>query len=291
VFHQLLGCPWYYNETRVEAPHNRLFTVERGSRPGSIDSLLYPMCLELGIKFHFGSTLKKEDIPRLAPNTIIACGLSPSAYEMLDIPFVRWYGWLSRGECGFSNYSWIYLDKNVTDFGYLASVNNYYFNLYYSTRHVDREALDGYRAFMRRNEGLEQTDWEYVSGAVPLASPDNPRLFRGERGDLIMCGTISGAMDPMMWFGILGAIVTGKVAALAVTDREKAQGEFERFTRRFGAALFLKNQVFYRLRPHVDAMERAINALGVPRVERLVSMVEKKDLKGSIPGFGMLGCY
>lgn len=57
------------------------------------------------------------------------------------------------------------------------------------------------------------------------------------------------------------------------------------------ASAGLKNQVFYRVRPHVNAMEWVINALGVPRVERLVSLVETKDLKGSIPSFGMLGCY
>lgn len=288
VFYPLLACPWYYNETKTQAPAGKLFTVERGSRPGSIDTMLYGMCLDLGVEFHFDAPLKKEDVPKLDPGTIIACGLSPSAYEMLDIPYLRWYGWLSRGECGFSNYAWIYLDPSITEFGYLSSVNNYYFDFFYSTGQVSREALKRYVDCMRRNEGVEHLDWEYVSGAVPVASPDNPSLFRG---DLIMCGTMSGAMDPVMWFGILGAIMTGKITAMAVTDREKAAAEFQRITRRFRAAYYFKNKVFYRVRPHVDAMEKVINTLGVRRTERLVSVVETRNLPGSVPGFGMLGCH
>jgi flavin-dependent dehydrogenase len=106
-----------------------------------------------------------------------------------------------------------------------------------------------------------------------------------------MCGTISGAMDPMMWFGILGAIMTGKIAAMAVVDRQKAEAEFQRFTRRFRAAYWLKNQVFYRVRPHVGAMEKAINTIGVPRVEKMVRVVETRNLQGAVPGYAMLGCH
>lgn len=106
-----------------------------------------------------------------------------------------------------------------------------------------------------------------------------------------MCGTISGAMDPMMWFGILGAIISGRIAAMAVTDRARAEAEFARFTRRFRAAWWLKNRVYYPVRPHVRAMGRLIESIGVERVERLVRQVETRDLPGSIPGFSMLGCY
>ncbi len=286
VFHPLLACPWYYNETKAQAPAGRLFTVERGSRPGSIDTMLYAMCLELGVEFHFDAPLDKDDIPKLDPGTIIACGLIPSAYEMLDIPYLRWYGWLSRGECGFSNYAWIYLDPAITEFGYLSSVNNYYFDFFYSTRPVGRDALDRYVDRMRRSEGVEHREWEYVSGAVPLGRPDNPSLFRG---DLIMCGTISGAMDPVMWFGILGAIMTGRIAAMAVSDRAAAASEFARFTKRFRAAWYFKNHVFNYIRPHVSAMEKAINLIGVPRVEHMVGVVERRNLPGSIPGYAMLG--
>jgi len=45
---------------------------------------------------------------------------------------------------------------------------------------------------MVRNEEIEHDNWEYVSGAVPLDSPDNPRLFwKGT----FLCGTVSGARE------------------------------------------------------------------------------------------------
>jgi len=290
VFHPVIRCPFYFHDTKIEAPVKGIYTVERGNRPTSLDTLLYNQCKELGVQFSWNDPLKKEDIPRLPRNTIVACGLTPSAYEMLGIPYLRWYGWISRGEIGFSGYSWIWLDEGITEYGYLSSVNNYYFNLLFSIRHVSKETLKKYQDFMVRNEGVEHKEWIYTGGAVPIASPDNPRLFHG---DLILAGTISGAMDPMLWFGILGATVTGKVAALAVTDRERAMADFRRFTRRFRQAYFMKNKVHYRMRPYVRLNEILINAIGVKRVEKLAGMVDRMPrLPGSVPGFArVMGCF
>lgn len=298
AFHALLRCPFYFHETVFEAPLDVLdmHTVERGNRPSSLDFLLYKEAQDLGVHFEFDSPLRKEDLPGLPENTIVACGLTPSAYEMLDIPYLRWYGWISRGEIGFSNVSWIWIDEVISEYGYLSSCNNYYFNLLFSIRHVDSSALDKYRDFMVRREGVEHDDWEYVSGAVPLASPDNPRLFRD---GLIMCGTISGAMDPFFWFGILGALVTGKTAAMAVYDRARAVEDFERFNRGFRKGLFFKNKVWYRLRPHVGLMEmqlRAANALGLMKPELVSRAVGSALNRGAkfpfnLPGFSSIGNY
>lgn len=290
AFHPLIRCPFYFHDTRIEAPVDGVYTVERGDRPTSLDTLLYKECIELGVQFSWEDPLRKEDLGKLPKNTIVACGLTPSAYEMLDLPYLRWYGWISRGEIGFSGVSWIWLDEGNTEYGYLSSVNNYYFNLLFSIRHVGKESLEKYKSFMIRNEGVEHEEWIYTGGAVPIARPDNPRLFQG---DLILCGTISGAMDPMMWFGILGATVTGKVAALAVTDRERAVADFRRFTRAFKPAFFLKNQIHYRMRPHVGLMERGINMIGPRRVSALAALPNRLPrLPGSVPGFARwLGSY
>ncbi len=151
-----------------------MYTVERGNRPTSLDSLLYKQAQDLGVRFEFDSPLRREDLHGLPENTIVACGLTPSAYEMLDIPYLRWYGWISRGEIGFSDMSWIWLDKSISEYGYLSSCNNYYFNLLFSIRHVDRAALEKYKEFMVRREGVEHDNWDYVSGAVPLGEPRQP---------------------------------------------------------------------------------------------------------------------
>ena len=287
VFHASTAM-LYLHDTPLQWPGS-LYTVERGNRKGSLDTLLYAECEKLGVDFKFGSPLEADDLPGLPENTIVACGLIPSAYEMLRVPYLRWYGYISRGEIGFSDYSFVWFDESITEYGYLSSVNNYYFNLLFSIRPVSREALRGYEDFMRRNEGIEHREWEYISGAVPIAQPDNPRLFQG---DIILAGTMAGAMDPFGWFGILGALISGKVAALAVTDRGRALGEFRRFNRNFARVYWFKNRVFYKVRPHVTAIQRLVNAVGVERTQAFAEFAFNRRVPGGIPGFtDMLGCY
>ncbi|MBC7246150.1 MAG: NAD(P)-binding protein [Actinobacteria bacterium] len=291
VFHPLVSCPFYFHETVLHPPLEilDLHTVERGSRPTSLDSLLYAEAARLGVGFRFNSPLRREDLPRLPENTIIACGLTPSVYEMLGLPYLRWYGWASRGEIGFSNRSWIWIDEAVTEYGYLSSCNDYYFDFLFSKRHVDEETLHRYRDFMLRHQGVENHGWHYISGAVPLAATSRPRLFH--RG-LILCGTISGSMDPFFWFGILGALVTGKVAAMAVYDRSRAAEEFNRFNRNFSSGLRFKNRIWYRIRPHVDWLEWSIRLIGPERVRRMMAYYfNRHHFPFNLPGFARLGVY
>jgi len=291
VFHPLVSCPFYFHETVLHPPLEilDLHTVERGNRPTGLDSLLYAEATELGVAFRFNSPLRREDLPKLPENTIIACGLTPSVYEMLDLPYLRWYGRASRGEIGFSNRSWIWLDEAISEYGYLSSCNNYYFDFLFSKWPVDEKTLHRYRDFMLRHQGVENRDWRYISGAVPLAATSRPRLFH--RG-LILCGTISGAMDPFFWFGILGALVSGKVAAMAVYDRSRAADEFNRFNRNFSRGLLFKNRIWYRVRPHVNWLEWSIRLIGPERVRKMaVFYFGRHHFPFNLPGFARLGVY
>ena len=78
---------------------------------------------------------------------------------------------------------------------------------------------------------------------VPLGGPRNLRLFHGDK---ILAGTIAGMMDPFFLFGIHGALVSGKIAALAVEDRDGAQMEFNRVNRYFHRT-FRAKQIYQRL--------------------------------------------
>jgi len=290
-FKPVIDCPFYFHDTILHFPVSGMYTVERGPRESSLDTLLYKQAVELGVTFEWKSPLRKQDVASLAPGTIIACGLTTEVYEMLGIPHRKWYGWISRGECGFDGLSWIWFDEEITEYGYLSSANNYYFNLLFSNRPVTQEHLDKYRTFMRRNEGVEHDNWRYVSGAVPLGSPDNPRLFKD---NLIYCGTISGAMDPVGWFGILGALITGKVAAMGVSDPARAQADFDRFNRYFKLAYAFKNKVWYPgVRPYVGMMEKALRLVGERNLERVAAKYvhEGAHIPFSIPGYAHLGCY
>ena len=127
-----------------------------------------------------------------------------------------------------------------------------------------------------------------MRGVVPNAVPDKPPLFRDK---FIMCGTISGAFDPLLGFGISGAIVSGKVAAIAVSDREKAAEEFHRFTRNFKKVFHFKKDAWYPVTAEAASLERRFAALGSKRIFAMMMEGLKRSIrKSAIPGFSPLSC-
>lgn len=290
AFHRVESISLYLHRLRVPLPAAGAYAVERSSRPSGLDALLYGRCLEAGVEFEFGRPLRREELESLPQGTIIACGLNPEAYQYLGIPSLVWEGWMSRGESEREGYAWIWLDESITEYGYASFCNGLYYNLLFSYgRSVDREALRRYREFMLAAEDTDHEDWEYVKGVVPLAVPDNPHLFHN---GFILCGTISGAMDPLMGFGISGALVSGKVAAMAVTEPERAEEEFSRFTRNFAAVHRFKHHVWYKLRSRVDLLEGLAETLGPELSLRLLAEGIRRGRKSSaIPGFSPVSCH
>ncbi len=289
AFHEVSSLSIYLHDYKIPAPVFMAYHVERSSRPQSLDALLYEKCVEAGVSFEFNSVLRKEDLASLPDGTIIACGLNRSSYDLLEIPCMDWRAWMARGEVEHDNDAWIWMDECINEYGYISYCNGMYYNLLFSYgQEVTEEDLDRYRAFMQRVEGVEETGWEYVKGAAPVVSPDNPRLIRDR---FIMCGTMSGCIDPFMGFGISGALVSGKAAALAVGAREKAGAEFSRFTRNYARVYEFKQNVWYPLRARVDLLEALANVLGPERTVKLFIEALRKGRKNSaIPGFSPLSC-
>jgi hypothetical protein len=87
---------------------------------------------------------------------------------------------------------------------------------------------------------IPESEWRPVVFRVPLGGPANLRLFHGDK---ILAGTIAGMMDPFFLFGIHGALVSGRIAALTVMDKEKGQAEFARVNRYF-TQTFRAKQVY-----------------------------------------------
>ncbi len=272
----------YIRETKAAVWKNHFYTVERGPREGSLDTLLYNECLKEGVRFEFDTPLRDRDINNLPQGTIVACGLNPAVYKMLDVPFQRWYGYISRGEIGIKEFCLVWVDECVTEYGYIPAVNNFYFNLLFSTRPVEKPALQKYESFLRRHEGIEHKEWVESGGAVPVASPDNPRLYHN---GLILAGTLGGWMDPFAWFGILGSIMSGKVAALALIDPERAVRDFKHFNSRF-KAMFYAKKMYYKLQPyHAPLLEMLPKAMGTERSMRMHDRAVERGMQASVPGY------
>ena len=291
AFHPVTALSVYLHDLKIDAPAYMSYHVERSSRPQSLDALLYQECVEAGVRFEFSRPLQKEELDSLPDRTVIACGLNASAYDYLEIPYEHWWAWMARGEGDpdRDGFAWIWLDECINEYGYISFCNGIYYNLLFSYgAEVGRDALDRYLGFMSRAEGMEEDGWDYVHGVAPVLLPDNPSLTRGR---FIMCGTISGCIDPFMGFGISGGLVSGKVAATAVSDMQKGEQEFARFTRNFARVHRFKHEVWYGLRERVDIFEDVANVLGPERtIGLLIDGLRHGRKTSAIPGFSPMSC-
>lgn len=274
AFRRVLPVPVYFHDTCIHIPQEASnHSVELGRRPSSMTTLLYNLAIKEGIEFEFKSELSTEKIKQLPKDSIIACGLNQEAYDVLGVPYLPCYGWISQGECGYSDCAWVWLDECITEYGYMTATNNFYFDLLFSLTPVSTEALERYKAFIRRMQGVEYDNWKYlVGGVVPMAGSDNPRLHH--KG-LILAGTISGFMDPFAWFGILGSLLSGKIAALAVYDPQTAQREFDRFNKNFKLFHYIKSNIVTKIRPRVNMIEKTVNLIGPSRIDSLILKLAK----------------
>ncbi len=215
----------------VEFPPNLpTWLVERGPRPTSLDQYLYRMALGMGIRFEFNHAIRtKKDLDQLPPRTILATGLSKDVFQALGIPYLPSYGFLAQGP-RFVLEAFplviVYMDRHSWDYGFFSHVNGIGGALLFQRKKpLSPEAKMWFVETLAR-EGIEFSHWWDVDLAgIPAASLKNPRLFHGR---FILAGTLSGAMDPLLLFGVHGALVTGRVAAQAVDDPERAIREFRR---------------------------------------------------------------
>jgi len=232
--------PVFYNKTgRLAFPpyvkHNRAYCVERGPRPSSIDSFLYKIAVKEGVRFEFG---KKYDFQFTGPGTIVATGLDAAGYGAFGIPCRLVYGaWSAREIDDLRATGTIYMGPFSTDYGYTAQINGLDYNLLFSRRPVKDGDLAAYRATLKKIGIAGYPDpWQPVTMAVPAAA----RLFAG---DVILAGTLSGMIEPFWGYGIVGAIISGRIAAGAVMDRSAAEREFEQFNRGFDKK-FIRRETF-----------------------------------------------
>jgi flavin-dependent dehydrogenase len=220
-----------------------LFCVERSDRPSSIDTYLYQECLRAGVQFSFGTMI--TDPLSLPPGTIIATGLHSEMFDALKIPcrtvYSYWMfaerssGSLDSLKAEFEQLLVGYLEDYTTDYFYVTAVNGLWYALLFSRRPLSDSNLADCVKKVKERLGVTLRGWKYLTGRVPTKSFRNPVLFLGDK---IITGSLSGSMDPMFLFGIHGAIYSGKIAALAVRDREKAQQEFRWLNRFFAPTLF-----------------------------------------------------
>lgn len=205
-----------------------LHIVERGGRSSSLESSLINQAEDMGVNIEYGWELKSDsDLAELPSDSIIATGLEIEPYDLLNIPYERVYGYIGRGKepregicgAGFSSYT--------REYQYYGASNGFAFGLCFDSKPIYSSVRDRWAEELERLEGVRFETFVEHEGAVGRKNIDNPRLFAGNK---IVAGAVAGFNEPFALFGVHGAIVSGKIASIAISDKATAYELFKKYT-------------------------------------------------------------
>jgi len=215
------------------------YFFERGPRPTSLDSYLYELAQEAGVEFRFSTPIiSREDLAQLPPNTIVATGLHFEGFDSVGVPYLTSHHFTYKGTCDTDlNFVHMYHDTYTSDYGYTSAFRGIrYVHLFNRRKPISLSDRDRFAEHVAQFDGFEVPSWSSFTFPVPAASIKNPRIYVGS---LILAGTLAGAMDPVAFFGLHEALVSGGIAALAIEDKERAWQEFQRCVADFPTAYTL----------------------------------------------------
>ncbi|MEW5735568.1 MAG: FAD-dependent oxidoreductase [Thermodesulfobacteriota bacterium] len=232
--------PWPYTRIyayglRREVAHPRgakAYTIERGQGENSLENVLYRQALASGVTVELKSRLAPSELRDLPPGSIIATGLSTEAFQTLQLPHKPFYCHLAMGAPEPSRPPVIvYFDSFCREFGYYFQSQNAAGALCFNVdRPLSASELSAFKEKLLQNDGIRFDSWSDHLAQVaswPLGAGDTRRLFWQDK---ILCGTIAGAISPVLVFGVHGALSSGKIAAVAVHDKEKAERLFKQMS-------------------------------------------------------------
>jgi flavin-dependent dehydrogenase len=231
----------YFYGRRMERD-NVTYACERGDGSGSLDHALRTVARKKGVTLVSKTVHADDNILKGAP-IVLATGLHPHFYEKLGILHVRVWGYEatmpSTEERSLISFKDTYTHE---DFAYVAAKNGIVYTLLFSRNGIDSIHLDQYQDHLRRETGLSFPKWRKFEGCIPL-------YCRLHAGKYILAGTLSGVIDPFFLSGVIGALVSGKIAASALIGAPDAAREYQRFVKYFGIKQRLHRLMQSRLLP------------------------------------------
>lgn len=255
------------------------FMIERGPRSTSLDSYLYRLAQDAGVKFEFGhAVMSNDDVAQLPPDSIIATGLYFEGFDATRVPYLTSFHFVARHaiEDTQRNHVTLYHGDFTSDYAYTSSTNGIMFSHVFQRRPIGKATLEAFTEQVYIAEGIEFDNWTHFTFPVPAASMHNPRLFAGDK---ILAGTLAGCMESYMFFGLHGAMVSGRIAAMAVSDKATAASEFKRATAMFAPAYLAKKLV--NMVPH--AIQRRMLPLALEKSvgKPVIPMMVKRIMPGA----------
>jgi flavin-dependent dehydrogenase len=255
------------------------YLVERGPGELSIDRHLYKIAADEGIEFQFNETVRDcEDFP---PDTIIATGFSGELWKKLGLPSLPAFNYQAMGTIEHDHTAKVitYFDEFTRDYAFYSQVNGVRGAVLFARGEPLRQkSKDRFREYLADTHGILFDRWhEMGSYLSPPLTWSYPRLFAR---NFILTGSLSGSIDPFLSFGVHGALVSGKVAAMTVMDRQKGVEEFRKINRAYNAGLLITK--LHRKTP-MPLLKRA--TWSVMKAYPLVAPLMGNRLFATLPGY------
>ena len=261
-----------------------LNSVERGARETSLDRYLYEMAVEAGVEFEFGVSLQtQEDFARLPGRGIIATGLAAEPFSALRRPALDVQGFVAKGPMQGPTKMIAFFDRHTRYYCYCANQNDVGFGLGFDMVPVSPSLRDQWKRQLEDREGWRFDQWLPHEGMVATTGINSPELFAGNK---ILAGTFAAIQDPFLLFGVHGSLCSGRIAAVAVDDRERAWRLFKDFTSAYRLSWSAK-KIFDAL-PHASRKLalRSVLSLYCSHHELMQPLFE--SCMRTLPGYGKL---
>jgi len=277
---------------KLNPAYSILHNVERGPHKTAIDRYLHDLALDMGVTFEWGNPVESQkDLALYPPDTIVATGPYREAFDALNIPYETAYGYVLSGiyrpwggERSYARRCAIYFDHYTRDYCYLPTANGIMAGLFFARRPVGEEHRGIWEKQLKKTEGVEFRTWRTERGYFASRYPCQPRLFAGGK---ILAGTLAGAQDPGTYFGCHGAMVSGKIAAIALEDKATAQEMFDYCNRSFNR-MWLLRRVGINYAPEFTRGMVLTAAIGAVASSDLFGRIQGRGLANMIPGYLLL---
>ena len=247
-----------------------------------VSAYVYETAQQSGVEFEFGVSFDSQsDFAQLPPGSIIATGLHIEPFLALKRPYIDVYGFIGKTRYEGPPKIRGFFDRYTKYYNYCANVNGVAFALGFDSRPVPDSMRDEWDRQLREWEGIEFEQWLPHEGVVATKKISDPCLYAGDK---ILAGTLAGMQDPFFLFGVQSSLVSGKVAAIAVDDKERAWRLFHTFTSARKYSWLYKK--FFDIQPHAARNLGLRLGFGLyVKQRRLLQPLIDVALK-SLPGFG-----
>jgi flavin-dependent dehydrogenase len=261
----------YIGPKKLVFSTKNLYVVERGQRKSSLDYFLYKTALEEGVNFKFSHPLTPEMLRSIPENSIIATAGYSKIVRALHLPHVTFKQFDTHIKTDLENVSIAYFGDFTSDYGYISTKNGLLSAQLSGPLNISQENLNKFTNLVTETEGIELDGWSSIISHFPKKA----RLFTKFAGKTyVLAGDVAGFLDPFFGFGVNGALISGKIAAMSIISKQKALQEFKQFTSHLNKDL-LVHTIYWHL----------------PFKKLLLSQVMKFHnnhfslIKRSIPGF------